>query len=391
MPNGTGSRTGSTEDRPDQLVGGRSAVVPAAATRAGGRGGGAAYAATAGAEAAGAEEVIRRQTWFPFSMHGGVRTPRWDPCETPLYSKVAPARIRPSRCRVGPVGPAQTPARRAMRARELPPRSRTATNGDARVTSESTPGPTTRRSTHEQHHAAPAPARGAARAQRGGRRDAAAAPASPSPTTSRPRRHPTPAARAPSAPPPPPPPAESGPPPPPPPRVRSRRRRAESGSRRRRRPPPPPPPRVATRRRPRRRGGYPPPPPPQGGWSAPAAAAAGRGRVPPRSDAPGPVRLRDAGGPAAVPRGRAAPQQQGPHRAGDRHRQHRLRLLLQPDRAGPRPGRRRARLPHASRDRRTGVGKESENLALGGLITGAVGVVLSIIAFGIGASNAFGG
>ena len=40
---------------------------------------------------------------------------------------------------------------------------------------------------------------------------------------------------------------------------------------------------------------------------------------------------------------------------------------------------------------RTGVGKESENLALGGLITGAVGVVLSIIAFGIGASNAFGG
>ena len=40
---------------------------------------------------------------------------------------------------------------------------------------------------------------------------------------------------------------------------------------------------------------------------------------------------------------------------------------------------------------RTGVGKESENLALGGLITGGVGVVLSIIAFGIGASNAFGG
>ena len=40
---------------------------------------------------------------------------------------------------------------------------------------------------------------------------------------------------------------------------------------------------------------------------------------------------------------------------------------------------------------RTGVGKESENLALGGLITGAVGVILSIIAFGIGASNVFGG
>ena len=39
---------------------------------------------------------------------------------------------------------------------------------------------------------------------------------------------------------------------------------------------------------------------------------------------------------------------------------------------------------------RTGVGKESENLALGGLITGAIAVVLSIIAFGIGASNVFG-
>jgi hypothetical protein len=40
---------------------------------------------------------------------------------------------------------------------------------------------------------------------------------------------------------------------------------------------------------------------------------------------------------------------------------------------------------------RSGAGKESENLALGGLITGAVAVVLSIIAFGIGASNVFGG
>jgi hypothetical protein len=40
---------------------------------------------------------------------------------------------------------------------------------------------------------------------------------------------------------------------------------------------------------------------------------------------------------------------------------------------------------------RTGVGKESENLALGGLITGAIAVVLSVIAFGLGASNAFGG
>ena len=40
---------------------------------------------------------------------------------------------------------------------------------------------------------------------------------------------------------------------------------------------------------------------------------------------------------------------------------------------------------------KTGVGKESENLALGGLITGAVAVVLSLIAFGIGASNVFGG
>ena len=39
---------------------------------------------------------------------------------------------------------------------------------------------------------------------------------------------------------------------------------------------------------------------------------------------------------------------------------------------------------------RTGVGKESENFALGGLITGAVAVVLSVIAFGIGASNVFG-
>jgi len=34
--------------------------------------------------------------------------------------------------------------------------------------------------------------------------------------------------------------------------------------------------------------------------------------------------------------------------------------------------------------------EESENFALGGLITGAVAVVLSVIAFGIGASNVFG-
>ena len=39
---------------------------------------------------------------------------------------------------------------------------------------------------------------------------------------------------------------------------------------------------------------------------------------------------------------------------------------------------------------KSGVGKESENLALGGLITGAIAVVLSLIAFGIGASNVFG-
>jgi len=38
---------------------------------------------------------------------------------------------------------------------------------------------------------------------------------------------------------------------------------------------------------------------------------------------------------------------------------------------------------------KTGIGKESENLALGGLITGAVAIVLSVIAFGIGASSVF--
>ena len=39
---------------------------------------------------------------------------------------------------------------------------------------------------------------------------------------------------------------------------------------------------------------------------------------------------------------------------------------------------------------RTGVGQESDKLALGGLVTGVIGALLSVVAFAIGASNALG-
>ena len=137
-------------------------------------------------------------------------------------------------------------------------------------------------------------------------------------------------------------------------------------------PPPPPPPGAA--------GGYPPPPPPPGAV----------GEYPPPAY-PGSY---DSGLPAVPPPfpGQAAPP-----------RNNRALISLVTGIAGIvfafccSPiglvlGVVGAVLGYLTRAEihRTGAGKESENLALGGLITGGIAVVLSVIAFGVGASNIFG-
>ena len=251
---------------------------------------------------AGAEEVIRRRHGLLSACTGGSALPRWDPARH-LVHKVA----RPDKSAVpgGPVARLSRRAGRAMDAGRTAAEVRTAAHGDARVTSAKHPRPDDPTEHARQHHAAPPPPE----EPREPSAEDGVTPRRPQPSPRRRRLHPQTSTRARGhlQPPSPPPPAESGfrrlpataeagyPPPPPPSGVAPRRRRPGGGL-----PAPAPAPQAAaTRRRPRPQAATRPRPPPPSGGHPPTAPHSRAGTS--RSDADGLVRLRDAGGPAAVP------------------------------------------------------------------------------------------